>query len=445
MAADPLDTSAVPPLHNASNSTTSHTLSLSGQALPPYAPSSGNATETVLKRKLPNDDPPGAYGESGLVWNVEKGELIATSWGLLSAFSLVMGAGLALLIKVGPKTMALMMAFGGGALVEALSVELFGHMRTRHSLHEGALWVGVAAGALGGLIYYCLDRLLNSQGARDRSAFYVKQAAGNAQTAVGETVKSLATCIAPATARNTSGRESKEGEAGEADEEKQPEKAVAKPPAPEHDAHLERGKSAALAIWLGILLDGIPESLVIGLMSNHAEEQNQPSLMYAFVISVFVANFPEALSSAGTMKNCGMSNGTIMGMWTLIFLLTGIGAGIGSYIFPPGSDNRGTHLLQAGIEGTCGGAMLTMISNTVFPHAFEGGGGLIGLASLAGFLVSLSVGVNAVTDEEERLEFSERWFMQHYKVADGSPLDVHVNNVNGTLLLNVTQLISHYR
>ena len=72
----------------------------------------------MLKRKLPNDDPPGAYDDQS--WNVEKGELIATSWGLLSALSLVMGAGLALLIKVGPRTMALMMAFGGGALVEAL-------------------------------------------------------------------------------------------------------------------------------------------------------------------------------------------------------------------------------------------------------------------------------------------------------------------------------------
>ena len=100
--------------------------------------------------------------------------------------------------------------------------------------------------------------------------------------------------------------------------------------------------------------------------------------------------------------------------------------------------------MQAAIEGTCGGAMLTMISNTVFPHAFEGGGGLIGLASLAGFLVSLSVGVNAVTDDETRLEFVERWFGQHHQGADGSPLDVHVNNVNGTLLMNVTRLISHH-
>lgn len=410
MAAAPSDTLA-------SNST--------GQTLPvliqPLTPPIGNGHgifEGVTKRVLttgPNNPSSGPDR-----WNVEKGELLAACWGLLSAFSLVLGAGVALLIKVGPKTMAMMMAFGGGALVEALSVELFGHMRTRHSLHEGALWVGVAAGALGGLIYYGLDRVLNSQGARERSAFYVRQMANN-------TVSTVATAWTKSF-----------GEVS--DVEKQPEQVDATQPEP--DAHLERGRSAALAIWLGILLDGIPESLVIGLMSNHAEEQHQQSLMYAFVISVFVANFPEALSSAGTMKQSGMSNTTIMCMWTLIFLLTGIGAGIGSYVFPPGSDNRGTHLVQAAIEGTCGGAMLTMISNTIFPHAFEGGGGVIGLASLAGFLISLSVGVNAVTDEELRLAYLERWTQQFHAGEEGPVFAVA--NVNATSILsNVSRLLSH--
>ena len=52
-----------------------------------------------------------------------------------------------------------------------------------------------------------------------------------------------------------------------------------------------------------------------------------------------------------------------------------------------------THLIQAGIEGACGGAILVMISNTVFPEAFEKGGGGIGLASLAGFLLAFTVGI----------------------------------------------------
>ena len=57
----------------------------------------------------------------------------------------------------------------------------------------------------------------------------------------------------------------------------------------------ERGRSAAIAIWLGILLDGIPESLVLGIMSNEATDLRNPGLMYSLTFSVLISNLPEAL------------------------------------------------------------------------------------------------------------------------------------------------------
>jgi zinc transporter ZupT len=155
----------------------------------------------------------------------------------------------------------------------------------------------------------------------------------------------------------------------------------------------ERGRSAAMAIWLGILLDGIPESLVLGIMSNEATDLKNPGLMYSLTLSVLISNFPEALASAATMKRCGMSYTTILLLWWSNFLLSGAGAFVGSLLFPPGKASAMTHLVQSGIEGMCGGAILVMVSNTVFPEAFEKGGGGIGLASLAGFLLAFTVGI----------------------------------------------------
>lgn len=457
-------------------------------------------------------------GDLGNRWKMAG---IALGWGLLSAFSLVLGAGLAMFVELDRKTLAMMMAFGGGALVEALSIELFGHLK-----HEQldldipyVLWIGLIAALVGGLAYYGIDRLLNSQGAFVRSAAHVNAAleelkhleelveeacedaydlvvhpngdgqkepaeTSAAENAAPDTPRSTASASAPkkhSSKRSTSRRgslsrgstiqslgwvhttqapkhlpseirdessqqsldqrlsiaagSSKQEEAAnkeQKDEEaaaikgEEEEEVVLLPGLPgvaessrrksssgssgsrrksvaaerrsslmetHHSIEIEHSKSAAMSIWLGILLDGIAESLVLGLMANEATEAREPGLMYAFVISVFVANFPEALSSAGTMKRVGMTPLTIMMMWGLIFVITGIGAAAGSLLFPPGDDENHTPKhIQAALEGVCGGAMLTAISNTVFPEAFEGGGSAVGLASLAGFVTALAVG-----------------------------------------------------
>eukprot|EP00966_Prymnesium_polylepis_P091666 2121866-Prymnesium_polylepis.1 len=59
-------------------------------------------------------------------------------------------------------------------------------------------------------------------------------------------------------------------------------------------------------------------------------------------------------------------------MWAAIFVGTGIGAALGALAFPPAGPEgapRYEVLLVAGIEGMCGGAMLTMIASTVLPGA----------------------------------------------------------------------------
>lgn len=157
----------------------------------------------------------------------------------------------------------------------------------------------------------------------------------------------------------------------------------------EHTGH-GRGVQAAIAIWLGILIDSVPESVVMGILVNTATQ----GTLVTFVCGVFLANFPEAMSSAGTMYAHGMRKHTIALMWASIVLCTGIGAFVGALIFPPGStDDPDIVKVIAAIEGLCGGAMLCMIANTVLPEAFEQGGNVTGLSTLFGFLSAILVSV----------------------------------------------------
>src|SRR5574341_281064 len=93
--------------------------------------------------------------------------------------------------------------------------------------------------------------------------------------------------------------------------------------ATEEKALLEEhaGSSAPVAIFLGALVDGVPESLVIGATMIGTRP---PSL--SFLVAVFLSNFPEALSSATGMTKAGFSKARILGMWCGLALLSGFAA-----------------------------------------------------------------------------------------------------------------------
>jgi len=145
----------------------------------------------------------------------------------------------------------------------------------------------------------------------------------------------------------------------------------------------------AIMVWLGILIDAIPESLVIGILVNKAN--GDASKVLPFIMGVFLSNLPESMSSSGMMKAHGMKVVQILSMWLTITVLTCVGALIGALVFPPGSDQEpSTQLIVAGVEGLAAGAMLTMIAQTMMPEAFGQGGDVVGMACLAGFLTALA-------------------------------------------------------
>jgi CRP-like cAMP-binding protein len=141
------------------------------------------------------------------------------------------------------------------------------------------------------------------------------------------------------------------------------------------------GSNVALAIWLGIALDGIPESLVIGGSMEGA------TISAALIGGLFLANFPESMSSAAVMKKQGSPSVLIVGMWLSLMVLTAVGAAIGNVFI---ADSP--HHLRALLEGMAAGAMLAMIAQTMLPEAFEHGGWLTGLMTVVGFLAAIWMG-----------------------------------------------------
>ncbi|MCK5829636.1 MAG: cyclic nucleotide-binding domain-containing protein [Methylococcales bacterium] len=137
-------------------------------------------------------------------------------------------------------------------------------------------------------------------------------------------------------------------------------------------------KGAPLGIWLGLFLDSIPEALVIGASVAQA------GLGFSLLAGLFFSNYPEALSSSVGMKEQGLKRSSILMMWTVLMLSTGLFSALGSIYFAEVSDS-----VFAFTEGVAAGAMLTMIAQTMLPEAYLKGGEIIGFSSLLGFLAAI--------------------------------------------------------
>lgn len=136
------------------------------------------------------------------------------------------------------------------------------------------------------------------------------------------------------------------------------------------------GAGSALAIVLGIVLDGIPESAVIGLGLLEGS-----GVSIAVIAAVFLSNLPEALAATtGLSAGGGWTKGRILSLWILVALVSGLASLVGYAIF----DSAGPDAL-AFVLAFAGGAILTMLADTMMPEAFEHGGKLVGLMTTLGF------------------------------------------------------------
>jgi zinc transporter, ZIP family len=142
-----------------------------------------------------------------------------------------------------------------------------------------------------------------------------------------------------------------------------------------------RGKRVAKAanngsaIVLGAMLDGIPESVVLGSTLIAAGAISLP-----FLAAVAISNVPESLSAAADLKREGHKPTWIIGLWVAVAVVSGIASALGFALLGDVGE-AAIPLIQA----FAAGAILTMLSDTMIPEAFADGGNLTGLATVFGF------------------------------------------------------------
>jgi ZIP family zinc transporter len=141
----------------------------------------------------------------------------------------------------------------------------------------------------------------------------------------------------------------------------------------------QSGSGAAIAV--GALLDGIPESVVLGL-SLLGGGGVSPSVLAA----IFISNVPEGLSSAAGMKESGRSARYVFGVWGGIAVISGVSALVG-YV---GLDGTSPAVIAV-ITAVAAGAILAMLADTMIPEAFERAHVLTGLITALGFLTAFAV------------------------------------------------------
>ena len=132
---------------------------------------------------------------------------------------------------------------------------------------------------------------------------------------------------------------------------------------------------------LGIILDGIPESLVLGLTVLEAG-----AVSVAFLVAVFLANLPEAIAATTALSRAGRSSTRIMRFWVLVCLGFGLASLVGYVLLDAASPRTVAFVLAF-----AGGAILTMLANTMMPEALHYGGKLAGFLTTLGFALAFAI------------------------------------------------------
>ena len=235
--------------------------------------------------------------------------LEAAFWTLLAAGSLLVGMWLTFLLHPSQRAIGMVMAFGAGAMISAVSFEL-----VEEALAVGTLVLATLGLAAGALTFYFGDRLIDRSGGGDR--------------------------------KRSTGRQS---------------------------------EGSSLAIVLGAALDGVPESLIVGMSLVVGG-----GVSVSFVAATFLSNLPEAMAATRGLGEAGWPRSKVVRLWTLVVVVS-VAAGVLGYVLfvavPSGTG--------AFIQAFAAGALLTMLADTMMPEAFEFGGKLVGLFTVGGFAAAL--------------------------------------------------------
>jgi ZIP family zinc transporter len=138
---------------------------------------------------------------------------------------------------------------------------------------------------------------------------------------------------------------------------------------------------SGLAILLGTVLDGVPESIVLGLSLLGGG-----GVSIAMLAAVFLSNLPEALSSTAGLSKSGWPRKRILRLWVLVIVVSALSS-LAGYAFLDGTSEA----TIAFVQSFAGGALLTMLADTMMPEAFKYGGKQVGLVTTLGFALAFFI------------------------------------------------------
>jgi ZIP family zinc transporter len=261
------------------------------------------------------------------------GVWLAALSGLIGGGTLLAGAGVAWFVDIPQRVVAGIMALGAGVLISTLAFEL-----VEEAADVGGL-VPTTAGFLGGAVLYIVADQLISRPRKPKPirTTQTDRPAGSAEPAGGSAEP-------PA---NIAARRAVAGAAS----------------------------SAGVVIAVGALIDGIPESIVMGLSVL------QGGISIPIVAAIAISNIPEGLGSTAALKRGGATGRFVALLWSGIALVTVIAAVLGFVAFQSASPN-----LIALITTIAAGGLLAMVCNTMIPEAFDEQHALTGLWATIGFL-----------------------------------------------------------
>jgi ZIP family zinc transporter len=137
----------------------------------------------------------------------------------------------------------------------------------------------------------------------------------------------------------------------------------------------EGGSGAAM--FLGALLDGIPEAFILGLGLALGGE-----ISVAFVAAIFISNIPQGLAGTTSLEEAGTSGRRVTAMWGLLTVACGVVSLLG-YLMADSLTHVGTYA-----SAFAGGAVLMMLADSMIPESYRHGGRLVGLLTVVGFLAA---------------------------------------------------------
>ncbi|NCL77854.1 zinc permease [Rhodococcus sp. YH1] len=246
-------------------------------------------------------------------------------FGIIASSALVLGALVGGWVEIPKRVLAAMLAFAAGALITALSFELF-----EDSYEKGGIWRAAIGLVVGALVFTVLSAWLDrvAEGRREKDHGSEKL---DVDAAAEETAPSSS---------SVSG-------------------------------------AAGLALLAAVTLDGVPENVALGVSLGEGTGG------LALLVAIFVSNFPESLVGSASMRAQGRSRGYILGMWvacaTLLTIAVVVGAGPLA-VTPP--ETISLPLAFAA------GAVLASLADTLMPEAYEKGGPTVALSTAAGFVLS---------------------------------------------------------